>query len=450
MRQIEMDKPEPNTPVFPQLQNLFENLEVLKQKEGGKKANDRDAVVFSGTINETVPIKLYLDSRLTPLERNAWVAYRVLMNKGGTGMPSYEKLRQYLSMETMGHQAGKSVVSKALFTLRLTGWMALLRKKRDSSTGQFKGNDYILNETPMSVAEILTLDPNFPEFVSKCLQSKNKSLSRVAKLTQKQIIKEHNHPSPLPTRADIYMKQALEASRQQSFEMEFFDEDESEELAPTAFESLGPESGLGEKSGKAPSPESGLGGKYQVLNQDSVGKEEKTPSPESGLGEKTPGLKSGLGEKPHKTVISEIPRSTTVQYSTSIYKNTSTSTFDSALRFPSCIQFKDAFERQSTERQLRELPLETAKNILEQTATRIQGKGGIKSHAAYIKGLIKRAKRGEFNPLYAASEEEKPPVITAEGRSLEPVAVSDSLGDIRQQIAAAKKRMHEVLSRSRN
>ena len=57
-----------------------------------------DGFLFSGNRHESVPRALFLDRRLTPLERNAWQVFRLLLNDDGiTAFPTYEQLRPYLA-----------------------------------------------------------------------------------------------------------------------------------------------------------------------------------------------------------------------------------------------------------------------------------------------------------------------------------------------------------------
>src|SRR3546814_20061698 len=55
-----------------------------------------DAFLFSGNRHETVPRRLFLDRRLTPLERNAWQVFRLMLNDDGvTAFPTYEQLQPW-------------------------------------------------------------------------------------------------------------------------------------------------------------------------------------------------------------------------------------------------------------------------------------------------------------------------------------------------------------------
>ena len=49
-----------------------------------------DGFIYSGNRHESVPRALFLDRRLTPLERNTWQVFRLLLNDDGvTAFPTY-------------------------------------------------------------------------------------------------------------------------------------------------------------------------------------------------------------------------------------------------------------------------------------------------------------------------------------------------------------------------
>src|SRR5450830_932158 len=109
-------------------------------------------IIFSGNPHETVPRRLLLDDRLTPLERNTWQVFRLLINDDGlTSFPTYEQLRPYLA-STPFKLASRETVAKALTALRMTRWLSLGGRVRDESTGQMKGNIYLLHDEPVSIA----------------------------------------------------------------------------------------------------------------------------------------------------------------------------------------------------------------------------------------------------------------------------------------------------------
>src|SRR5690348_8828448 len=65
-----------------------------------------DGMLFSGNRHDIVPRRLFLDRRLTPLERNAWQVFRLMLNDDGvTAFPTYEQLRPWLASMPCSGQA---------------------------------------------------------------------------------------------------------------------------------------------------------------------------------------------------------------------------------------------------------------------------------------------------------------------------------------------------------
>ena len=110
-----------------------------------------DGFLFSGNRHESVPRRLFLDRRLTPLERNAWQVFRMMLNEDGvTAFPTYEQLRPWLASMPCAGQASHETVARALTLLRLTRWLSLVRRRRDPKTGRILGNLYVLHDEPLT------------------------------------------------------------------------------------------------------------------------------------------------------------------------------------------------------------------------------------------------------------------------------------------------------------
>ncbi|HGI9963433.1 TPA: STY4528 family pathogenicity island replication protein, partial [Pseudomonas aeruginosa] len=115
-----------------------------------------DAFLFSGNRHESVPRRLFLDRRLTPLERNAWQVFRLMLNDDGvTAFPTYEQLRPWLASMPCAGQASHETVARALTLLRLTRWLSLVRRRRDAKTGRILGNLYVLHDEPLTPFEAM-------------------------------------------------------------------------------------------------------------------------------------------------------------------------------------------------------------------------------------------------------------------------------------------------------
>lgn len=143
-------------------------------------ASFQDGFLFSGNRHESVPRALLLDKRLTPLERNTWQVFRLLLNKDGlTAFPTYDQLAPYLASMPCTPKASHETVARALTILRLARWLSLARRQRDAKTGRIRGNLYILHDDPLTPFEAIQLDPGYLELVSDALGHTSKAIQRV-------------------------------------------------------------------------------------------------------------------------------------------------------------------------------------------------------------------------------------------------------------------------------
>nr|WP_283818368.1 STY4528 family pathogenicity island replication protein [Pseudomonas oryzihabitans] len=173
-----------------------------KQKTGEDLPKEFAGIVFSGNPHETVPRRLLLDDRLSPLERNAWQVFRLLMNGDGvTAFPTYDQLRPYLG-NNPGRPASRETVAKALTVLRLTRWLSLGRRVRDAITGQVQGNIYILHDEPVAYSEAIQLDQDFLPLVANGLEHSNSSIREIAGLTFDEMLVSETQD--LPTRVEVF------------------------------------------------------------------------------------------------------------------------------------------------------------------------------------------------------------------------------------------------------
>ena len=107
------------------------------REQGGAR---RRPVFYSGNRHESVPRALFLDRRLTPLERNAWQVFRLQLNDDGvTAFPTYDQSALSGVRCPCAAQASHETVARALTLLRLTRWLSLVRRRRDPKTGRIQG-----------------------------------------------------------------------------------------------------------------------------------------------------------------------------------------------------------------------------------------------------------------------------------------------------------------------
>ena len=150
-----------------------------------------DGFLFSGNRHESVPRRLFLDRRLTPLERNAWQVFRMMLNEDGvTAFPTYEQLRPWLASTPCAGQASHETVARALTLLRLTRWLSLVRRRRDPKSGRILGNLYVLHDEPLTPFEAMQLDPDYLQLVSHTLGHSARAVQVVGLHTLKEIAED--------------------------------------------------------------------------------------------------------------------------------------------------------------------------------------------------------------------------------------------------------------------
>ena len=177
-----------------------------------------DAFLFSGNRHETVPRRLFLDRRLTPLERNAWQVFRLMLNDDGvTAFPTYEQLRPWLASMPCAGQASHETVARALTLLRLTRWLSLVRRRRDPKTGRILGNLYVLHDEPLTPFEAMQLDADYLALVSQSLGHSAKAVQMVGLHTLKEIAEDpllsgRTLPSRLQVLAERLASQGITAT----------------------------------------------------------------------------------------------------------------------------------------------------------------------------------------------------------------------------------------------
>lgn len=173
------------------------------------KPNTQDGFLFSGNRHETVPRALFLDRRLTPLERNAWQVIRMQLNADGlTALPTYDRLRPLLAVMPCGPVASTETVARALTLLRLTRWLSLVRRRRDQRSGRIMGNLYVLHDAPLTPFEAMQLDADYLGLVSQALTHASKAVQSVGQHVLREVAEDPLlRGGVLPTRLQVLSEQ---------------------------------------------------------------------------------------------------------------------------------------------------------------------------------------------------------------------------------------------------
>ncbi|MDH1440359.1 STY4528 family pathogenicity island replication protein [Pseudomonas sp. GD03721] len=318
--------------------------------------------LFSGQSHETVPRRLLLDNRLTPLERNAWQVFRLLLDGQGLVTPRYEDLQPYLSTVPYGATASRETVARVLTMLRLTRWLSLVARGRDQVSGRMQGSLYVLHDEPLTPAEAMELDQEYLELVGRCLSHASKVVRIVAQHVLEEIRQDADiDQGQLPTRLDTWVERW---ARQ----------------------------GLDQPEG--PLHESERGSDHLVRNRTEPGSDA-----EPGL---QPRIDHGVRHPNAACTVLEASSCTVPRASPAV---------DNApLHWPDALQLSPN-ERHAATIALSKLKPADRQAVLNEIGARYAA-GGIRKPAAYLMGLIQRALRGEFHP-WAGQVTLQPPVTPA-------------------------------------
>jgi hypothetical protein len=331
-------------------------------------------------------MRLMVDNRLTPLDRNMWQVFKFLTTeKNGVAFPKYMELQPYVATIAYGKRASKETVARAITILRLTRWITLINKERDEN-GQILGCLYLIHEEPVTVAETCEVDEEYTDLVSASLTHPNKSVRLCAEGAASDVEASDGH---IPTRLEVIAHLVAERRKKKPTKLEHHRPWKSVETEPGS-KTLGSVSELGKN----------LLGSDSELRQKSLGSK-------SELRKKSLGSNSEPSKKPTKTDRVRIPNQ--VQYSTVLSTNTSTvrtvlfggGTIE--LHWPTVLRLSETEEREILNA-LAGLTPDVQQQVLDEAASRIAG-GKIRRHSGYLFSIISKAKTGTFK-LWAASQRE--------------------------------------------
>ncbi|RTY69802.1 STY4528 family pathogenicity island replication protein [Pseudomonas veronii] len=309
--------------------------------------------LFSGQSHEVVPRRLLLDSRLTPLERNAWQVFRLMLHGQGVVTPRYEDLQPYLSSVPYGASASRETISRVLTMLRLTRWLSLVSRGRDQLSGRVQGSLYVLHDEPLTPAEAMELDQDYLALVGHALGHATKAVRIVAQHVVEEVRQDTNiDRDRLPTRLDSWGE-------------------------------------LWAQQGLDPATDAALHdsepGEHALVRNRAGPRSDSEPSLNASL--------SGTVRNPNAacTVLKE--SICTVPRATPAVDN---------LRWPAALHLSPN-ERQAVAVALNKLKPVDRQAVLNEAGARCAA-GGIRKPAAYLMGLIQRALKGDFRPWAGQAE----------------------------------------------
>ncbi|MCE9732333.1 STY4528 family pathogenicity island replication protein [Pectobacterium sp. IFB5596] len=234
-------QPRTNGPI--RLNELFDQAFSHLQPQSAKPVQSAsspaatDGFLFSGNHHDSVPRALLMDGRLTPLERNGWQVFRLMLAEDGiTAMPTYDQLAPWLASMPCAAKASHETVARTLTMLRLTRWISLVRRRRDPRTGRILGNLYVLHDEPLTPYEAIQLDADYLALVSQSLIHASKSVQRVGVYTLQEMSQDSMLSGQvLPTRLQVLTQRlAAQGWRMDSrYPQDMNDHDSEEGITPS-------------------------------------------------------------------------------------------------------------------------------------------------------------------------------------------------------------------------
>ncbi|EEV1512716.1 helix-turn-helix domain-containing protein [Escherichia coli] len=232
--------------------------ERIVQKGRQQDGKIQSGLLFTGNVHDAIPRRLLLDTRLSPLDKMAWMMIRLYaQNNEGAVFPTYDELQLQLASPGKG-KASRETVSRVLLMLRITGWLSLCKRVRDEK-GRVRGNIYAQHDEPVTCRDAEILDPRYLDMVADACMSRNRTISQTARDILCEIKNDpgmrhyHSHISQLEARIGSAQTPGQMAARQRVTEDRMQPGSETEpgvETQSSVLKMLSSDSELSEKQGQ--------------------------------------------------------------------------------------------------------------------------------------------------------------------------------------------------------
>lgn len=179
------------------------NAEVARILES---ATPSQSVIYTGNRHDAIPTLLITDPILEPVDKLVWMVTSTRIGEeGGCGvLPLYKELARLANIRS------SSTIARALAILRATRWLTLCRQVRDGR-GRFRGNVYAMHDEPAMVAEVLTLDVDYLQFLNRASTHAHRRVQIVARSVQISIdedVADGRYAKPLPSATERRLNSA--------------------------------------------------------------------------------------------------------------------------------------------------------------------------------------------------------------------------------------------------
>ncbi|MGE4668594.1 STY4528 family pathogenicity island replication protein [Yersinia enterocolitica] len=337
-------------------------VRLVQKTQSGIAANEQSGLVFLGNVHDAVPRQLFLDERLSALDKMAWVMIRLYAQQNeGAVFPTYDELQQQLAAPH-ADKASRETVSRALLMLRLTGWLSLCKRVRDDG-GRVRGNIYAQHDEPVGFRDAEYFDPGWLDTVAQACRHGNKSVRLTALAVLHDIKSDtamrHRHSriaifearlsAPQTPKDIVKLRHTVQPQPSSNAEL-------SQNRRKLVRKSL---SSISEHSLKTKSYSKVRKSNRYVVRSSTQGVKDTYVAPEAEVENQSP----------------------------------------AQLKWPQAlIEHLTTQDRDCVEPQLLALPEKLGQYVLDDVAKRI-GSGEVRNVAAYLLGTLKRARNGQFNTI---------------------------------------------------
>lgn len=164
------------------------------------------SVIFAGNRHDAIPTLLITDPVLEPVDKLVWMVTRTRIGSDGVcgALPSYKELARLANIRS------SSTIARTLAILRATRWLTLCRQVRDNR-GRFRGNVYVLHDEPAMLAEALSLDADYLQFLERACEHAHRRVQMVARSVEVSIeedVGSGRHACALPSAIERRMNAA--------------------------------------------------------------------------------------------------------------------------------------------------------------------------------------------------------------------------------------------------
>ena len=342
-------------------------LEKMKYRmaTGARKEEGRirSGLLFTGNVHDAIPRRLLLDTRLSPLDKMAWMMIRLYaQNNEGAIFPTYDELQLQLASPGKG-KASRETVSRVLLMLRITGWLSLCKRVRDDK-GRVRGNIYAQHDEPLTFCDAEAMDPRYLDMVAEACMNRNRTISQTARDILGEIKNDpgmrhyHSHISQLEARIGSAQTPGQMAARQRVMEGRMQPGSETEPVVKTL-------SSAPEKRSSETEPGKKMGQKRQSSDSE-------------------PSVKSAGYHRVRE------PNHYVRNITHSVIKNT----YVLPASLTGQIREEDAIMLTS---QLQALPESLARSVLESLSGML-GSQSLQNPVGWLLAVLKRAREGNFYP----------------------------------------------------